>query len=271
LTVVNRLDRTFERTRAEGRAALIPYITAGFPSRESFVDVAVAALDAGADALEIGIPFSDPLLDGVSVQGSQQRALDCGTTPADCLEFARELHTRSGKPLLFMGAYNPILSYGPDRFARDAAAVGASGLIVPDVPLEEQGELIAAAEEHGLHLIQLLAPTSTDERLERVCGHASGFIYCISVAGVTGARASVTATARPLVERVRSRTDVPVAVGFGISGPEGARAVAEFADGVIVGARVIDVIREAPEDRRADDLAAFVRSLRDALEGVKSA
>lgn len=266
MTVHNALDETFTRARAEGRAVLLPYVTAGFPSRETFVDLASAVLDAGGDVLEIGIPFSDPLLDGVSVQGSQQQALDEGTTPRDCLDFARDLHPAAGKQLVFMGAYNPILSYGIDRFCRESAAAGVTALIIPDVPFEEQGELLAGTEAHGLHLIQLLAPTSTDARVEQVSARASGFIYCISVAGVTGARAGVSATARPLVERVRRYTDVPIAVGFGIAGPEQARAVAEFADGVIVGARLIEVIRDAPEERRIEDTREFIGSLRAAVE-----
>jgi tryptophan synthase alpha chain len=263
--VTNDLDAAFRRGRKEDRGVLIPYLTAGFPDRAGFEDLAVEILEAGADALEIGIPFSDPLLDGISVQGSQQRALEEGITPADCLTLAAAVHRRSDKPLLFMGAYNPIYAYGVERFCRDAADAGLCGLIVPDVPFEEQGELREGTARHALHLIQLVAPTSTDTRLKAVCSRASGFIYCISVAGVTGARAAVAATARPLVERVRRCTGVPVAVGFGISGPEQARAVVDFADGVIVGARLIDLIREArPEDRRAA-VRDFIGALRAAI------
>ncbi len=268
MTIVNRLDRTFERARGEGRAVLMPYLTAGYPSPEAFVDLATDILESGGDVLEIGIPFSDPLLDGVSIQDSQQQALDAGTTPADCLTYAVELHTRSGKPLIFMGAYNPILSYGIDRFCRASKEAGVAALIVPDVPFEEQGELLAGTEEHGLHLIQLLAPTSTDARVEAVCARASGFVYCISLVGITGARASVAATARPLVERVRRYTDVPVIVGFGISGPAQVRKVAEFADGVIVASKLIDVIRDAPEDRRTETARTFIGELRDAVQGT---
>lgn len=268
MTVRNALDDTFARAHTEGRAVLIPYITAGFPSPEKFIDLAATVLDAGGDILEIGIPFSDPLLDGVSIQGSQQQALDAGTTPRDCLDFARGLQRAAGKQLVFMGAYNPILSYGIDRFCRDAAVAGVTALIIPDVPFEEQGELLAGTEAHGLHLIQLLAPTSTDARIEQVCARASGFIYCISVTGVTGARSGLAGTARPLVERVRRHTDVPIAVGFGIAGPEQARAVAEFADGVIVGAKLIEVIRDAPEGQRIEDTREFIGSLRAAIEGT---
>lgn len=263
---MNALDAAFAAARAEGRGVLMPYLTAGYPAREGFVDLAVAMLEAGGDVLEIGIPFSDPLLDGVSVQGSNQRALEQGVTPPDCLAYARAIHERSDKPLLLMGAYNPIYAYGVARFFREAAEAGVSGLIVPDVPLEEQEELVAGAADTGLHLIQLVAPTSSDARLARVAARASGFIYCISVAGVTGARSGgVAETARPLVERVRALTDVPVAVGFGISGPAMAREVAGFADGVIVASRLIDLLREAPPDDRTATATAFVRSLRDAV------
>jgi tryptophan synthase alpha chain len=258
----NALDAAFAAARANGRAVLIPYLTAGYPRPEEYVDLALAVLDAGADALEIGIPFSDPLLDGPSIQRSQQVALEFGVTPVQCLEYARQIHARSDKPLLFMGAYNPVLAYGVRRFCADAAEAGVSALIAPDLPFEEQGELLAAAREAGLHLIQLVAPTSTPERLRRACTMASGFVYCISVSGVTGARANVAITARPLVERVRLVTDVPVAVGFGIGNPETTREVAAFADGVIVGSALIDVVA-APGDAR-EAAAAFIRGLTEA-------
>jgi tryptophan synthase alpha chain len=266
--VRNQLDDAFDRVRQEGRAALVPYLTAGFPEPETFVDLAVAVLDAGADALEIGIPFSDPLLDGPSIQHSQQAALAAGVTPADCLSYAAAIHGRSDKPLLFMGAYNPIFAYGVDRFGNAAAAAGVSGFINPDVPFEEQGELQAAGRANGLHLIQIVAPTSTRERLQRACAAASGFIYCISVRGVTGARRSVVDTAKPLVETVRACTDVPIAVGFGIAGPPQAREVAAFADGIIVGAALIDVIAQAPASRHRQAAEEFVRSLHAALQAT---
>jgi tryptophan synthase alpha chain len=245
---------------------LIPYITAGFPDPDSYVDLAVAVLEAGADALEIGIPFSDPLLDGSAIQRSQQSALGAGITPARCLEYAAEIHARTSKPLLFMGAYNPVLAYGPGRFSVNASAAGIAALILPDLPYEEQDEVREPAREHGLHVIQLVAPTSTPERLRRVCSAASGFVYCLSVAGVTGARASVRATAEPLVQRVRTCTDVPAAVGFGIAGPEQAREVAEFADGVIVGSALITLLAEAPRGQACDAAIGLVRRLREALD-----
>jgi len=264
---VNALDAAFTAARREGRGVLMPYLTAGYPAREGFVDLAVAILDAGGDALEIGIPFSDPLLDGVSIQGSNQAALEQGVTPADCLAYARAIHQRSNKPLLLMGAYNPIYAYGVARFYREAAEAGVSALIVPDVPLEEQEDLATGAAETGLHLIQLVAPTSSDERLARVAARASGFLYCISVAGVTGARSGgVAETARPLVARVRALTEVPLAVGFGIAGPAQAQEVAGFADGVIVASRLVDLLRETPAGDRMRVATDFIRSLRDALQ-----
>ncbi|MGI8826163.1 MAG: tryptophan synthase subunit alpha [Chloroflexota bacterium] len=262
----NRLDESFVRARREGRGVLIPYLTAGYPRVESFVDLAVAILEAGADALEIGIPFSDPLLDGPSIQRSQQQALDQGVTPGDCLQFAAELRNRSDKPLLFMGAYNPLLAHGLGAFCGAASSSGITALIVPDLPVEEQIELRNVCGAHGLHVIQLVAPTSTDDRLSRVCSLASGFVYCISITGVTGARSSVTATARPLVERVRACTTIPVAVGFGIAEPDQARAVAEFADGVIVGSALINTIANASPDDCIDAVQTFIGGLRRGLE-----
>jgi tryptophan synthase alpha chain len=265
------LDATFERARAEGRGVLIPYLTAGYPNPASFADLAVAVLDAGADALELGIPFSDPLLDGPAIQRSQGEALAAGVTPADCLRFAGEIHARSGKPLLFFGAYNPIFAYGVQRFCAAAAEAGVSGLIVPDLPFEEQPELRAATREAGLCVVQLVAPTSTPERVRRVCSAAEGFVYCISVAGVTGARGSVASTARPLVERVRGCTDVPVAVGFGIAGPDAAREVVSFADGAVVGSALINLVGETPGPRRIEAAARFIEILADAVRGAGSA
>jgi tryptophan synthase alpha chain len=259
----NALDAAFTAARAEGRAVFVPYLTGGFPQPETYVDLAVAILDAGADALEIGIPFSDPLLDGPSTQRSQQSALDAGVTPVSCLEYAREIHARTRKPLMFMGAYNPVLAYGVARFCMSAAEAGVSALITPDLPFEEQGELLAAAHTAGLHLIQLVAPTSTPERLRRACEAATGFVYCISVSGVTGSRTNVAVTARPLVERVRQVTDVPVAVGFGIGNPATAAEVATFADGVIVGSALIDTVAAPGDVTEAG--TRFIRSLAGAI------
>jgi len=262
VTVRNALDTAFARGREDGRALLIPYVTAGYPQPDGFVELALNVLEAGADALELGIPFSDPLLDGPSIQRSQQQALEAGVTPAQCLTFARDIHARSDKPLLFMGAYNPVFAYGVDRCCDDAAEAGVAALIIPDVPLEEQGDLLRATRGSGLHLIQLVSPTSGLERLQRACAEGSGFIYCISVTGVTGARSGVSATARLLVQRVRACTEVPVAVGFGIAGPEQACEAASFADGVIVGSAPIHLLAEARKEERLERVSHFIVTLR---------
>jgi tryptophan synthase alpha chain len=271
MTVRNALDSAFIRAKSAEEGVLIAYLTGGFPSTEMFVDLAMSVLEAGADVLEIGIPFSDPLLDGVAIQEAQQFALDAGVTPATCLEYARRIRARSDKPLLFMGAFNPILAYGVERFSRDAAEAGVNGLIVPDLPLEEQDELRPATMTRGLHLIQLVAPTSTPERLQRVCATASGFIYAISVAGVTGARLSVVETAGPLVERIRAYTDVPVAVGFGIATPEQAREVADFAEGVIVGSALITTVRVLETGSPDAAKGASEKAARDFIGSLKAA
>lgn len=262
----NAIDAAFAGARAGGRAALMPYITAGFPGPDGWADLAVAALEAGADMLEIGIPFSDPLLDGPVIQRSQQAALDAGVTPADCLRYAGEVHARTPKALLFMGAFNPLMAYGLDAFCEQAANAGICGLIVPDLPLEEGEELRAIAATHNLHLIGMVAPTSTEDRMRRVCAAASGFIYCISVAGVTGARKNVAETAKPLVDAIKACTDVPVAVGFGIGDAQSAHDVGRFADGVIVGAALINVLAQAGPGHAISHAAAFVGELRTALE-----
>lgn len=270
MVVHNRLDETFAQARNDGRSVLIPYLTGGYPDPDHFVDLAVAVLQAGADALEIGIPFSDPLLDGPSIQRSTQEVLDLGVTPPRCIEYARQIHARTDKPLLFMSPYNPVLAYGIGRFCADAADAGVAGLIITDVPVEEQDDLREAGHDHSVHLIQLLAPTSTPERLRRACEVASGFVYCISVAGVTGARAGVAGTAKALVDAVHNSTDVPAVVGFGIAGPEQAREVATFADGAVVGSALINLLAAAPANRRIPEAQAFIRDLAAALqpEGV---
>jgi len=262
--VRNDVDEAFAMAKAEGRAALIPYLTAGYPSPETFIDVAAFALDSGADALEIGVPFSDPLLDGPSIQYSQHLALQNGINLGDCLHFAEQVKKRSGKPLLLMGAFNPFLSLGLHDVCRRAQEAGVAGLIVPDIPLEEQGELRVALAERGLHLIQMVAPTSPPERISRIAEAASGFVYCVSVAGVTGARSQTPETATPLVRAVREATGVPVAVGFGIASPRQVAEVSQFADGVIVGSAMIDVLRDAPRGTEAATLGGFVSSLRAA-------
>jgi tryptophan synthase alpha chain len=229
---------------------------------------AIAA--AGADLLELGIPFSDPLADGPTVQRSSQVALTQGMTPAGCLELTARLRQRGvSQPLLLMGYYNPILAYGIERFAAEAQAAGADGFIVPDLPPDEAAPLKSACQEHGLALVFLLAPTANAQRVAAVAGQTSGFLYLVSLTGVTGARLTLPPDLQAFIERVREAASTPVAVGFGISTPEQARAVGRMADGVIVGSALVDAVERASQP--AYEAGRFVAELRQALEPAQSA
>jgi tryptophan synthase alpha chain len=221
-------------------------------------DLAEAAAGAGAGLFEIGIPYSDPLADGPTVQRAGQRSLARGMTTARALEVIRDLHARVDVPLVPMTYAAPVMAYGEDRFCAGAAAAGASGLIVPDVPADEAAELEAGCRAHGLDLVPLLAPTSADDRIALACGQAGGFIYLVSVAGVTGARDRLSGRVAALARRVRAHTDLPLLVGFGISAPEHAIAALEAgADGVVIGSKAIEV----SEAGGPEALAEFVGSI----------
>ena len=258
----NRIDRVMRSLAAEGRKAMAPFVTIGHPDVETSEALVEAIISGGADMLELGIPFSDPLADGPTVQATSFTALRNGVTVAVALESVRRLRARGVEaPLVFMGYYNPYLSYGLERFVQDSASAGVDGLIVPDLPAEESGDLAALCAEHGLHLIPLLAPTSTDERIASACKAAGGFIYCVSLTGVTGARSRLSATVEDLVGRVRRHTDLPLLVGFGISRREHVEAVGRFADGVILASALLDAIDAAAPERRLDVARDFVRGL----------
>jgi len=256
----------FAHAARNGRAAaLMPYYTLGYPDRAASLDV-ITAIAPDSDLLELGVPFSDPLADGPTIQHSTQISLEQGTTLRDCLDMVRELRGRGvAVPILLFGYYNPFLAYGLEALARDAAAAGAQGFIVPDLPPEEAAEMEAAAAQAGLAYVHLLAPTSSPHRIITVTERARGFIYLVSVTGVTGARQRLQSNLDEFVGRVRERTDVPLAVGFGISTPEQAAAIGRLADGVIVGSALINAVDEAQVHKPAA-AAAFVRALRTALE-----
>jgi tryptophan synthase alpha chain len=255
---------TFESTRANSRAALMPYFTLGYPTPELALDVVAAIAGAGADLIELGLPFSDPLADGPTIQQSTQIALQNGMNLKRCLEGVVELRRRGVvQPLMLMGYYNPILAFGPERFVAEAASAGADGFIVPDLPYDEAAGMEAACRENGLALAYMLAPTSTPERIAGACQRTAGFLYLVSLTGVTGARTGLAAGLEEFIGRVRREADVPLAVGFGISTPEQARQVGRLADGVIVGSAVISAARG---DRPVESVGAFVRSLAQALK-----
>lgn len=263
---MSRIGPTFEALQREGRKALIMYLTVGYPERESALELVPAIVAAGADMIELGVPFSDPLADGATVQRATERALLNGVRVSYCLETVRNLREQGIEaPILFMGYYNPILQYGIERFCGDAAAAGVDGFIVPDLPPEEAHELHAASQAHGLDLIFLLAPTSTQGRIEEVAELASGFIYCVSLTGITGARSELPAELPAFLQRVRAATHTPIAVGFGISEPRHARQVAEIADGVIVGSALLNIV-EQTADQGTQAVEEFVAGLRGAVQ-----
>lgn len=260
----SRIAAAFAHAQTERAAALMPYFTLGYPDRQTSLDV-IAAIAPHSDLLELGVPFSDPLADGPTIQHSTQVSLEQGTTVADCLAMVAELRQQGIEtPVMLMGYYNPILAYGIAEYVAAAAAAGADGFIVPDLPPEEAAELEEAANAAGLALIHFLAPTSSAERITAVAQRAQGFIYLVSLTGVTGARANTSADLSAFVGRVRGQTDAPLAVGFGISSPEQATAVGELADGVIVGSALINAVDRAETDKPAA-ARAFVQSLRNAL------
>ncbi|MBA2278392.1 MAG: tryptophan synthase subunit alpha [Chloroflexia bacterium] len=254
----------FARCRAEGRTALGPFVTAGYPSMEICERLIPAIVEGGADFLEIGVPFSDPLADGTTVQRTSQKALENGTRLKHCIALARTVRERHGVeiPLLLMGYYNPILRYGIERFVVDSAAAGVDGFIVPDLPAEESDDLLAACRMHGRDLIFLLAPTSTERRIEDVASRGSGFIYCVSLIGVTGARDQLATGLASYLEHIRAHTTLPLAVGFGISTPAHVREVGEHAEGVIVASALINYLDTLPEAEQPAGATQFVRYLR---------
>ena len=264
--MTNRIDTTLAALRAEGKAALAPFVTIGYPDIETSEEMARSMLESGADMLELGIPFSDPLADGPTVQMTSFRALENGTTLKAALESLRTL--RSGgieSPLIFMGYLNPFLGYGIERFARDAADAGLDGIIIPDLPPEEAPPYQAVLEAAGIYLIPLLAPTSTETRIEQACKQARGFIYCVSVTGVTGARSELSGGVEGLARRIREHSDLPILVGFGVSRREHVESIARFADGAILASAMLDSVSRVPTEDAAETAARFVRGLR----GVK--
>lgn len=237
---VERIESLFGELKRSGGAAFMPYHAMGYPTRQQSLDVVAALAEAGADLFEIGIPHSDPLADGPTIQTATYAALMGGTTVADCLQMVRELRARGvEQPFCAMSYYNPILAFGEEQFARAAADAGVDGLIVPDLPPGESELLEPACRAAGLATVYMLAPTSTEERIKAVARHATGFIYLVSVTGITGARDELQPGLLGFVERVRRHTDLPLAVGFGISTGSQAARVAEIAEGVVVGSALV--------------------------------
>ncbi len=260
-TGVGRIGSAFATARAERRLAIAVYLTVGFPDRAATGGLLRAALDGGADLLELGVPFSDPVADGVTVQRASEVALRGATGLQDCLDATRELRRERDACVLLMGYTNPFLRYGLARFARAAEEAGVSGVIVPDLPAEEGDEIDRELIPRGVARIDLYAPTTPDDRLDLLLPRSRGFAYCVSLTGVTGARAALAADVAAFVARVRGRTALPVVVGFGISRPEHVAGLRGIADGVAVGSAAIDAVANAASDTRERALRDFVASL----------
>jgi tryptophan synthase alpha chain len=258
---MSRIGESIARRRAEGRSAFIPFLTAGDPSLDRTVEAAVALEAAGAAVLELGVPFSDPLADGPVIQRSSERALGRGVTLEAVLEVVRRIRERSALPLLLFSYFNPLLQRGLERLAVEAAEAGVDGVLVTDLPPEEADEWIRAARAAALDTVFLAAPTSPPERLRRVAEASRGFVYAISRTGVTGERRALSDEARPLVQRLRELTDVPVALGFGLSSPEQVAEAAAVADAVVVGSALVRFLEEQPDG----DVGAQVQWLTSAM------
>jgi tryptophan synthase alpha chain len=259
---MDSLKSSFEAMHERGATGIIPFLTVGFPSVEETLSLVPALVEGGADVIELGVPFSDPLADGPTIQRASFHALAQGVTMETCLDVCRRLRSDGVEtPLVLMGYYNPILSYGLDRFAVDAQDAGLDGVIVPDLPSEESTPLQGACLQHQIHLIPLLAPTSTDVRIARACEKAGGFVYCISLTGVTGAREDLPTGIPALTQRIRRHTNLPLAMGFGISQRRHVEALAQWADAAVVGSALIDVVEKAPAEKRTELVREFVAGL----------
>ena len=272
--MATRIDRRFAELKTEGRAALVTFLTAGDPDPETSLALVQALPAAGADVIELGMPFTDPMADGPAIQMSSQRALKAGQTLKKTLELVRAF--RGGDdatPLVLMGYYNPIYVYGVDRFLRDAKSAGVDGLIIVDLPPEEDEELCLPALKAGLNFIRLATPTTDDKRLPAVLANTSGFVYYVSITGITGAAAPDATKVRAAVGRIKRHTALPVAVGFGVRTPDQAAAIARDADGVVVGSALVDAVKNSLNNGKATpQTVGTVTSVVTALAtGVRSA
>ena len=258
---MTRIDDTFTRLRSEGRKAFVAYVMAGDPDYDTSLEIVKGLPGAGVDVIELGMPFTDPMADGPTIQLAGQRALEAGQTLQKTLDMARAFRAEDDTtPIVMMGYYNPIYNRGVERFLADAKAAGIDGLIVVDLPPEEDEELCIPAAAAGLNFIRLATPTTDDKRLPKVLQNTSGFVYYVSITGITGAAAAEAADVGPEVARIKARTDLPVIVGFGIRTPETAQSIASVADGAVVGSAIVKQIEER---RPVPEILAYVKGLAD--------
>ena len=263
---MSRIKQTFESIRQQGGKALVPFLTAGDPDRETTVELIHTLVEAGADVIELGVPFSDPMADGPTIQAASERALAAGTTVSAVLEIVATVRKKTNVPIVLMGYYNPIFHYGPARFAADAAEAGVDGLLLVDLPPEEADEIHGDLRRHGIDLVTLLAPTSPDERIARLAQDAEGYLYYVSMTGVTGSQKVDAAAIADAVGRVQSHSPVPVAVGFGITTSDDAAAVGAFADAVVVGSALVKIIEQyGHSDELLSRVSTFISSLKKGM------
>ncbi len=271
----DRIHERFTALRAEGRAGLVTFVTAGDPDFETSCDILAGLPEAGADLIEIGMPFSDPMADGPAIQASSLRALGSGQNMAKTIDLVRRFRAADATtPLLLMGYYNPIYRYGNQRFLDDAKSAGADGLIIVDLPPEEDSELCLPARDTGLHFIRLATPTTDQARLAKVLTNASGFIYYVSITGITGTRSARPGDVNERIAALRAATDLPIAVGFGIKTPQQAAAIARIADAVVVGSALVERIRQGLDDDRRPGAGLVAETLglvKELAAGVRGA
>ena len=259
---MSRIASKFTELHSAGHKGFIPFVSTGDPDLETSLDIVMALAELGADIIELGVPFSDPMADGPTIQASSMRALANGVRLEDVIEMSRRIRERTEVPIVLFSYLNPLYQYGIERLAKDAAAVGIDGVLVTDAVDEEAAEIGAALRSNGLDLISLIAPTTSDDRLAMIAANASGFLYAVSRAGVTGARSDTSSTAEELVRRVRNVTDLPVAVGFGISTRQQIEEVWEYADAAVVGSAIVaEIARAIPHGNVTERVRAFVGSL----------
>ncbi|MDH5202012.1 MAG: tryptophan synthase subunit alpha [Nitrospirota bacterium] len=261
--MTSRIEKIFKILRKENKKAFIPYIMAGDPSLEKTRDIVLMFEECGADIVELGVPFTDPIADGPTIQRASERALKAGVTLKKVIVFVNELRQSTQIPIVLMTYYNPVLKYGEENFIKDAKDAGVDGVIVPDLPPDEGEEFISQSRKAGLSTIFLLAPTSTSDRIKKVAKASKGFIYYVTITGVTGSALLLDGSIETVLSEIRKYTDKPVAVGFGVSTPEEASVVAKISDGVIVGSAIVRRLHESP-----DDLRSYLISLREAINGL---
>ena len=269
---MNRIDAVLNKLQSKQEKALLPYVTCGYPSLDFTKELVPILAEAGADVIEIGVPYSDTVADGPTIQRASARALATGITLDKVFRMVEEIRKNCQVPLVLMTYYNPIYVTGVEIFIKRAVEAGIDGLIIPDLPVEEAGCLNASAVKSGLSTISLVAPTSTPQRIEKIAEASRGFIYCVSVTGVTGAREELATGLEDFLNRIRLHTELPLAVGFGISGLETARQAAQHADGVIVGSALIEKIEEnilqGDSKKALQEAAVFIKDLKEAIEVI---